>query len=541
MFRLFWRTAFDAFAGQERREQIRAQNINCEEEKKMHGNLKKLIFTITAIAMAAGLLSACQTAAPSPTNAMATVAATSAVGQAPTVDPAAKDFVTLKVLYPGDESKRMQEFLSDEFAQKLKADLNTAVEVSWSGWDSYWDKKDMMIAAGEVIDWYWDGYSGLSDIVTAKACQPLDELLEQYGQDILRVIPKDNFTFIDGKIMGIPSQYAPTSEKFKSVIVRSDIMEEVGMTNIASVADLEKFAALALAKHPEMKVLSRDPLWMWSREMFDGNVSFDLNNYIVVNEDTKKAEATDLSEGFMKTAKKAREWFLKGWIPEEVALKPSEGVNRMKTGNFLIGRGAISSPMEDISDLQKNVPAAKLQEFLLAPEKPHYKMVSSSEGLFIGSTAKYPERAMMMLNWMLKSQDNYDFCIYGVEGKDFTISGDTVKLINTDSLWYEWMFRNLNYMKFPDNVTPEFIQAFKTWDDGVKQSCLFGFVFDTSPVKDELANCEQISDEKMVAIITGMLDYDTAFPTVRSALEAAGIQKIVDEYQKQLDAYLTSK
>jgi hypothetical protein len=84
----------------------------------------------------------------------------------------------------------------------------------------------------------------------------------------------------------------------------------------------------------------------------------------VVDEDTHKAEFGALTEGWRLAAKQAYEWNQKGWIPEEVTIKPKEQVNREKSGIYAASEGAISRPLEDIADLRKNVPAALTQAFL---------------------------------------------------------------------------------------------------------------------------------------------------------------------------------
>jgi len=519
----------------------------------MHNKLFKLLTVVMVIGMLVGMLGACGTATPStPSETKASEAATTAKADtteavteaaATEASPAALDFVTLQIVYPGDESVRMAEFLQNEFAVKMKDELNMAIEVSWLPWDQFWNKRDMMIAAGEQIDWFWDGMPNISKVITAKLAMPLDDLLANYGQDLMKVIPTDHYkaTSKDGQIMAIPSQYAPTAEKFKSIIVRQDIMKEVGVTEIKSIADIENFAALALAKHPEMKVLANSPGLNMSRELYPYNVTFDVSNFIAVNEDTGKAESAVLSEGYKNIATFAAGWFEKGYIPEDVSLKPAEDVNRMKSGNYLVGGGAISRPMEDIGDLRKNVPEAEMVEFLLAPEKPKYKTIATTEILCIGATAKHPERAMMMLNWMLKSKENYMFSIYGVEGKDFAIEGGELKLLTKDAFWHEWMFRNANYMMFPNTVTSEFVDSFNNWDKDAKLSIRFGFMFDQTPVKDEMANCSQVLTDKFSAIDTGMNSYEKNFAEAKDALIKAGAEKILAEYQKQLDAFIASK
>lgn len=45
----------------------------------------------------------------------------------------------------------------------------------------------------------------------------------------------------------------------------------------------------------------------------------------------------------------------------------------------------------------------------------------------------------------------------------------------------------------------------------------------------------------LTPISTGYIDYDKAFPKAKAALEAAGVEKYVAEYQKQLDAFIASQ
>ena len=66
--------------------------------------------------------------------------------------------------------------------------------------------------------------------------------------------------------------------------------------------------------------------------------------------------------------------------------------------------------------------------------------------------------------------------------QDYKLENNRIKLINTDQLFYEWMFRNINYMEFPDTVDDEFIANYKDWDKNAKYSNTFGFFFDSSKI-----------------------------------------------------------
>ncbi len=64
---------------------------------------------------------------------------------------------------------------------------------------------------------------------------------------------------VDGKVHAIPIQAAPTAEKFKNILVRTDFMQEAGITDIKSIADMEAYYEAVLAKHPEMKFVTSIP------------------------------------------------------------------------------------------------------------------------------------------------------------------------------------------------------------------------------------------------------------------------------------------
>ncbi|MDF2632920.1 MAG: extracellular solute-binding protein family 1, partial [Caproiciproducens sp.] len=137
---------------------------------------RKMIATLLSLAMLTGLLSGC---------------GSSAKGSEGGAEKA-NSVSELNILYPGDESERMTSFLGKEFAETMKKDLNLKVKVTFVPWDQYWEQKDIMLAAKEPIDLYWDGLPDLSTMVNKKQCMPLDDLIQKYGQDMLKVLPLDH-------------------------------------------------------------------------------------------------------------------------------------------------------------------------------------------------------------------------------------------------------------------------------------------------------------------------------------------------------------
>jgi putative aldouronate transport system substrate-binding protein len=108
-------------------------------------------------------------------------------------------------------------------------------------------------------------------------------------------------------------------------------------------------------------------------------------------------------------------------------------------------------------------------------------------------------------------------------------------------MFYEWMFRNVTYMRFPDTVSDATIERIKNWDKDAQFSKLFGFNFDQTPVKAEIARVQSVITEKLNPIMYGYVDYNSAIDSALKDLNTAGMDKILAELQKQFTAFYASK
>jgi putative aldouronate transport system substrate-binding protein len=70
-----------------------------------------------------------------------------------------------------------------------------------------------------------------------------------------------------------------------------------------------------------------------------------------------------------------------------------------------------------------------------------------------------------------------------------------------------------------------------------KPSVILGFAFNPEPVQSELAQCASVVQEYWPALELGTVDPNTVMPEFLDKLDKAGAQKIIDEMQKQLNAW----
>jgi putative aldouronate transport system substrate-binding protein len=411
-------------------------------------------------------------------------------------------------------------------------------------WDQYWTKKEIMLAANENIDLYWDGLANLSLIVNKKQAQPLDELISEYGQDMLKVLPMSQIQggTVDGQIFGIPSAYGPSSGIYQLVCVREDILEAVGMNDLKTPDDLMEFASRAKEKFPEIKGPADIIFKPLTRYFQDNQLTWvGTDVFTVLDESTGKISSYYESEAFKKVAKFNEEMYKKGLYADELTTQYNEKDARMQTGLYLWVEASIGKDREIINAVQQNAPEAELKTYILSPEKDKYISTSGGEVLCIPYSAKNKEGAMKFINWIYSSPENYRFAIYGVEGVDYQMVDGRVEKLTQEDFFYEWMFRNQNYQLFDKSVSDEYIETYEHWDDDAKVSAAQGFIFNNENVVEIETAITEVTASDFAPLRSGFVSFEDNYDAAVAKLKAAGIDEYVAEVQRQYDEFIASK
>ena len=446
------------------------------------------------------------------------------------------------ILYPGEETDAMANFLTNDLNPRLAEEIGIELEFIYRGWDQYWEQKDIMLGTETVVDLYWDGLPDLASMVNKSHCQPLDDLIAEYCPDMLKVFPESQLAggVVDGVQYGIPSAYAPSSCMFQLVCVRQDILEAVGMTEIKTAEDLKQFAELAKDKFPELNGPADIIFKPLTRYFADEQLTWcAFDNTVVYGEDSRKAYCYFETDAFEKVARYNASMYEAGLYQDELTTNYNERDSRMQQGTYLWVEGSLGKENEIINAVRANAPEAELKTYLLKPEADHYVTACGGEVLCVPYSAANPEGAMKFLNWMYSSQENYLFCLYGKEGENYDLVDGRIQLKDPafEGYFYEWMFRNANYTLFTTDVAEEYIATYEVWDDGAKTSDVIAFHFDNANVVEIETAIKEVMNQYMHPIMYGFVDYDTNYPAALQKLKEAGIDEYVAEVQRQLDEF----
>jgi putative aldouronate transport system substrate-binding protein len=164
----------------------------------------------------------------------------------------------------------------------------------------------------------------------------------------------------------------------------------------------------------------------------------------------------------------------------------------------------------------------------------------------VSSTSKNPERALMVLELLNTDKELYNLFVWGIEGVDYKKIGDNRIEALPGSKYGPapgWMYGN-QFNSFVTGTQPEdvWIQT-KALNDSAMVSTLFGFNFSPDSVKTEIANCAAIISEYKANFNTGMYGADTEkkYAEFLDKLKTAGVDKVLAEKQKQVDAFMAQK
>ncbi|MBJ6361483.1 extracellular solute-binding protein [Paenibacillus sp. GCM10012307] len=457
--------------------------------------------------------------------------------------------VRLKILFPGDPPRDF-DAVNAAVSEKLKADgLNIKLDYTFVPWDSYWNKQSLVVAAGESYDLTWTHVSRISQSVSKNILMPLDDILATNGQELKKDI--SDFVWksaqVNGKIYAIP-RVVPSAQA-DSFHIRGDLRKKYGLPEIKNSKDFENYLEAIKQNEPQMTPLVGGTSGL-IREL---QPNYFLNGeymnslfYVDVNEQPLTVKNLFKSQFYEDFVNITRDWYKKGYMPKDPNL--FKDVN----GSFTQGKMAampsnILRPTEVIDALKTNFPEAELEFVQFDPEGPRYIFTSADNLLAVLATSKHPNEAVALVNWLHSSQENYDLFTLGVQDVNYKVDGDSVTYdgIPADKQYFpiSWAWTDLRYNKFSKYLTQDQLDFIKNYDQNAIKTPLIGFVLDTEPVKGELAKLSAIVAEYSHngPLMNGQVDFATVKDQFLSRLDAAGMDKVLAEYQKQLDAFLAEQ
>ncbi|MDF2649255.1 MAG: hypothetical protein K0Q73_5060 [Paenibacillus sp.] len=465
------------------------------------------------------------------------------------------------MIYPDAPQKDLEivQKAMNDYLKKTYSDMNVSVKLNPIDWGAWSDKTNLMMASSEKFDLLFTAdWLGFNQQVTKGGLLPLGDLLAKYGPDI-EAVEKDYHEAAkrEGKLYGIHTHQelgGTQGINFDKALV-DKYKFDLSVMKSGDLKDLEPMLKTIKENEPDVTPLVGPSFPL---EAFYSSGSLDTIGSVAAlnakNADPKDFKVINLYDTprYMELAKLTNKWFKAGFINKDALTAGLDPWKKFQAGKAfaLVGDVEILANME-IGSVSKspNASSRSGREILQVPlnidRLQTGKMTATMQA--ISKTSKDPERAMMLLNLFFKDKNLLTLFNYGVEGTHYVLKNGQIGLpegkTSSDVGFYHdnmWQIGNqmLNYTRVGED--PKKYENYEKFNQLVakNQSRIFGFVFNPEPVKNEIISIDNVSKTFADGLKSGQLDPVENLPKFLEKQKAAGVDKVIAEAQKQLDAWL---
>ena len=461
------------------------------------------------------------------------------------------------------------EQLNDYLAEKIGVTLNP----TWGTWGNFDDLAFNAVTTGSdeydilfTCSWTKNEYAPYAKRgAYVRLDDPDDDLLAEYGQDLTATLP--DLLFEGAKTEGPDGEkgiYAvPGFKDFATMNtwdVNVTLLEKYGYTlddviNAGFYGWGDIFATVKAGEEADGGVFYP---FIFEGAVAERNVNGtpivtgDANSLLSYYMNTADVSTPGVygntfvnkyaTPEFEAFAKQMHAYYAAGYIDPAIAIGETATDtwrNAQNTANYLISSEVSLFGYEFTTSEARGIQVA----YVMTTDAPYIDNTSVQGAMMaISANSAHPVEAMKFLN--LLNTDPYVMTLinYGVEGIHYNLNegGEVEFIAEARSTYSPWTngVGNVTILPPQKGQGADFQQKFAEFYAGSKKLPIYGFTFDIKPVETEVAAVTNVKEAYALSLFTGAVDPETKLPDLLAKLEDAGMQKIVDEANAQLAAFL---
>ena len=423
---------------------------------------------------------------------------------------------------------------------------------------SYIQQVSLIMSSSEAVDLLMSfpgGAASFASMQNQNQLMDLTDLMSEYGQPILDTVGQYiNATTVNGSIYGVPVYR--NYDSWGWVVMRTDVLEDLGLLeqaeNITSLSDLE---AILEAVHSSDKwsylsgiasaAGNGDIAYIGNsfiRQTPDGeNIIYDgLGSEIVTvdatGEDPEVKLAAALPE-YKELYDTIHSWYEKGYVYLDAATSTDAALDLIKSDALF---ATIQSGELGFEVTAENMAGRDLTCVQLIDTPTTTGTVTGFTWVVPNSAAE-PEAAVTFMSMMYTSPEINNLFAWGIEGRDYIVEDGVAKYPDGDSnVPYhsdDYMTGNQFLVTPWEGNDPDIRQKALEAVENSAVSAYLGFTCDTNSISTEISAVSNVVAEFSSQIETGVAAPEVLDQYIER-MESNGVQKIIDEYQRQLDEWI---
>lgn len=509
----------------------------------------RVLSLILALALCVGLMAGCGSSAPAVEKAPAATekkdTAAPAEEEKPLLDTSKQVEI---VMYCLGTEPAGQQAIWDELNAKLLEKLNCTLKVNYISFADYPNKYPLLFSSGEEFDMayaaVWLNYPALAK---KGAFMDVTEMWPTYAPN--NYAQANDAAKLQAQIDGVTYCVPALNRTYSAYgpIYRMDLVKEYGFDKeIENFEDVEEYLDIIKEHYPEMQPIS---LYSMGSEMDDCFMYFNKmhplknsqNDFFWIDPSQENPQIFTYYE-YEKTPEfleMINRWNQKGFFPKSVLSDTESGKFKKNISPLLFHNSdsylssAIEHPEWDVRYTNFSRDVANMS-FI-------------QDAMVISNTSKNPERAMALWDYITTDEEAFDLFYYGIEGLSYELNDkNEISMINTDTYGMStmWAVRNSNYIKNTAGTPDAYVQLRKQWDEEIAVSNgsqkYRAFVFDTAAIETEYTTCVNVHQQYWWPLELGYTDPVAGLEEYQKMMEAAGVEKVRTELQRQLDEYVAA-
>lgn len=416
----------------------------------------------------------------------------------------------------------------------------------------------------------WSHVDNINDLLAKEVIKNnLKPYMEKWGKAIIDDVPDYAFKQFtsseNGGLYAIP-RHMPTADDRSRLLVRKDWMREAGITEIKTVEKLDEYYSAIKTKYGSetgFYALFPDTGNVHLLREYCPTFYFPCGSdtypvYVDVSKDKLEVKNFLKTPQFATWVNKCRSYVTAGIAPSDPGgNKPDNMFNAGLTG--AIADYSVMKLSERAINFKKTQPDGELYDVFIESEtNKKWVMRGGDNCMVVLSNSENVEEVMDFFAWT-KNQAHHDLVTLGVEGENYFLTadgkitfkkdGETIpenKRFCTNAPY--WAYNDLTYQRYSEHIDDDWIEETVNWEkndaagnpENYNVSPLVGFnIYPTSAYKIAF---EKVSNKMsmMAQLLQGRENPDR-IATMISETDANGMNDLIAEVQRQIDAFLAKK
>ncbi len=441
--------------------------------------------------------------------------------------------------------------------------INCTLDVQWMDPGAYMTNVPMMLQANEQLDLLMFTpipVCGFQSFMNQKQLMDITDLLPEYAPDVVEVLGDYlKATSKEGRVYGVGNLQC--FEQHLSIDMRRDVLEDLGLLedaqNLTNFQDFEKILQKVkeetdlnpiVNSDSEGTVITTQPFLAGDGDFADAgwvDNCGDSYYYTYADPADNKIKCYFENEKWLKGIKMVRDWYNKGLVYKDAQTSVDSGLTLIRNQVAFCDSSATELGCETQAENTTGFPDLNVQ---ISDAKVSTNTFQKF-GFAVPVTSKNPEKALELLNLMWADEGFRNTITWGIEGEDWIVNEDGMACFpegkspentyHTADFFYGNRLEIIPWEGQPVDIR----QQMKDSNEKTEVSEFFGFSVDSENVATQVTAVKAVVDEYKPGLSSGALtdDVDGKVAEMVQKMYDAGLQDVIDEYQRQLDAWLAEQ